>query len=103
MQFIRQFLEEEGRDPATLKISKRVYLAVNDNRERAEARLREWFGHHYGQAEMGSRVSIWGNKEQCLAELGTLVQAGAQHLLLNPVFDEWEHLEILAEEIVPNL
>ena len=103
MQLIRQFLEEEGRDPATLKISKRVYLAIGDNRERAEARLREWFGHHYGQAEMGSRVSIWGSKAECLDKLGELVEAGAQHLLLNPVFDEWQHLEVLAEGIVPHL
>jgi probable F420-dependent oxidoreductase len=101
VQQIRQFLEEERRDPATLKLSKRVYLAIDEDRARAEARLREWFGYHYGQPEMGSRVSIWGSKAECLDKLGELVQAGAQHLLLNPVFDEMAHLELLAEEVVP--
>jgi alkanesulfonate monooxygenase SsuD/methylene tetrahydromethanopterin reductase-like flavin-dependent oxidoreductase (luciferase family) len=101
VQQIRQFLEEERRDPATLKLSKRVYLAIDEDRARAEARLREWFGYHYGQPEMGSRVSIWGSKAECLDKLGELVQAGAQHLLLNPVFDEMAHLELLVEEVVP--
>jgi hypothetical protein len=35
--------------------------------------------------------------------LGELVQAGAQHLMLNPVFDEMNHLELLAQEVVPKL
>jgi hypothetical protein len=30
-----------------------------------------------------------------------LVGAGATHLMLNPVFDEMEHLEIVAKEIAP--
>ena len=28
-----------------------------------------------------------------------LVRAGARHFLLNPVFDEMEHLEVLADVI----
>jgi hypothetical protein len=34
-------------------------------------------------------------------KLSELVEAGATHLMLNPVFDEIEHLEIIAEEIAP--
>ncbi len=100
---IQQYLEEEGRDPETFRISKRVYLAVDDNKERAEERLREWFGRYYGRPEMAPRVSIWGSRDECLDKLGILVQAGAKHLMLNPVYDEMEHLELLAEEIVPYL
>jgi probable F420-dependent oxidoreductase len=100
---LQQYLEELGRDPETFGISKRVYLAIDDNRDRAETRLREWFGYYYGNAEMGSRVSIWGGRDECLGKLGELVEAGAKHLILNPVFDEMEHLELLSEEIVPHL
>jgi probable F420-dependent oxidoreductase len=100
---IRQYLEEEGRDPETFGISKRVYLAVDRNHEQAEKRLREWFGHYYGKPDMAPRVSIWGSRDECLDKLGVLVQAGAKHLLLNPVYNEMEHLDLLAEEIVPYL
>ena len=100
---IRQYLEEEGRDPETFNISKRVYLAIDPDHEGAEKRLREWFGYFYGKPDMASRVSIWGTRDECLDKLGVLVQAGAKHLVLNPVYNVMEHLELLAEEIVPNL
>jgi alkanesulfonate monooxygenase SsuD/methylene tetrahydromethanopterin reductase-like flavin-dependent oxidoreductase (luciferase family) len=100
---LQHYLDEAKRDPATFAISKRVYLAVDHDRDRAEKRLREWFGVRYGNAEMASKVSIWGSRDECLNKLGELVTAGAQHVMLNPVFDELEHLELLAQDIVPQL
>lgn len=100
---VRSFLDEAKRDPATFTISKRVYIAVDHDRDRAERRLREWFGVRYKNVDMASRVSIWGSRAECTDKLGEIVQAGAQHLLLNPVFDEPEHLELLAQEVVPHL
>lgn len=100
---VRRFLDEAQRDPATFAISKRVYMAVDNDRDRAERRLREWFGLRYKNAEWAPRVSIWGSRAECTDKLGDLVQAGAQHLLLNPVFDEIEHLELLAQEVMPHL
>jgi probable F420-dependent oxidoreductase len=98
---LQRFLDEAQRD--AFAISKRVYIAIDTNRNRAEQRLREWFGVRYRNADMAPRVSIWGSQEECLNKLGELVQAGAQHLMLNPVFDEMTHLQQLAEEIVPQL
>jgi probable F420-dependent oxidoreductase len=100
---VRQFLDEARRDPATFTISKRVYIAVDPDHDRAERRLREWFGVRYKNADMASRVSVWGNRTECTDKLGEIVQAGAQHLLLNPVFDDMEHLELLAQEVIPHL
>jgi probable F420-dependent oxidoreductase len=100
---LQQFLDEAQRDPATFAISKRVYLAVDTDRDRAEKRLREWFGIRYRNADMASNVCVWGSRDDCLNQLGELVQAGAQHLMLNPVFDAMEHLELLAQEVVPKL
>jgi alkanesulfonate monooxygenase SsuD/methylene tetrahydromethanopterin reductase-like flavin-dependent oxidoreductase (luciferase family) len=65
--------------------------------------LRAWFGVRYKNADMASRVAVWGSKAECLDQLGALVKAGAQHLMLNPVFDEMQHVELLAQEIVPYL
>jgi probable F420-dependent oxidoreductase len=100
---LRRLLEEAKHDPAKFPISKRVYLAIDDNRERAEQRLRAWFGERYKNADMASRVSIWGSVAECVDKLGELVRAGAHHFLLNPVFDEMEHLEKLASEVMPRL
>jgi alkanesulfonate monooxygenase SsuD/methylene tetrahydromethanopterin reductase-like flavin-dependent oxidoreductase (luciferase family) len=100
---VRRFLEEAGRDPTTFAISKRVYMAVDDDRNRAERGLREWFAGYYRNADLAPRVSVWGSRAECIDKLGGLVRAGAQHLLLNPVFDEMGHLELLAREVVPHL
>jgi len=100
---LRRLLEEAKRDPATFPVSKRVYLALDDDRDRAERRLREWFGLRYKNADMAPRVSIWGGVAECVDKLSELVRAGAQHFLLNPVFDDSEHLEKLASEVMPRL
>ncbi len=100
---IRHFLEDAERDPATFAVSKRVYVAVDRDRGRAEQRLREWFGVRYKNVDMAARVSIWGSAGECLDKLGELVDAGAQHLMLNPVFDEIEQMELMAAEIIPRL
>lgn len=100
---VRRFLDEAGRDPADFTISKRVYVAVDPDRDRAERRLREWFGVRYKNADMGSQVSVWGSLDECRNKLGEIVAAGARHLLLNPVFDDLDHLELLAADVVPAL
>jgi probable F420-dependent oxidoreductase len=107
--FIKQFkilqglLEEANRAPDGFAVSKRVYIAVDGNRERAERRLCEWFGARYKRAEMAPRVSVWGGAAECIDKLGELMRAGARHLMLNPVFDELEHLELLAQDVISKL
>jgi probable F420-dependent oxidoreductase len=103
VELLRRFLDEAKRDPNKFPISKRVYIAVDNDRARAERRLRDWFGMRYKNADMAPRVSIWGSRAECIDKLGEIVRAGARHLLLNPVFDEMEHLELLASDVIPKL
>lgn len=98
-----QYLEEEGRDPASFPVSKRVYLIVDDNKARGERDIRKFFSRIYNNADLGPQVCLWGGRQECLDRLGEIVQAGAKHLLLDPLANEREHLELLSEEIVPYL
>jgi probable F420-dependent oxidoreductase len=100
---LRGFLDEVKRDPATFHFAKRVYLAVDNNKARGERRIMEWFAKRYKNADLGPRVSIWGSSAECTAKIQALVDAGAQRIVFNPMFDEMEHLEICAKEIMPNL
>jgi probable F420-dependent oxidoreductase len=102
-QTIRGLLDEAKRDPATFTISKRVYIAVDSNKSRAEERLRRWFGIRYHNADMAPRVAVWGGVNECLDRVAEIVGDGAEHLLLNSAFDHMEHLDLLAKEIVPHL
>jgi probable F420-dependent oxidoreductase len=96
---LRRFLDQENRNPAQFPISKRVYVAVDNDRSRAQRRLEQWFALRYKRAEMAAQVSLWGGRQECIDKLNELVHAGAQHLMLNPVFDEMEQLELLGELI----
>jgi len=100
---IRQFLDETKRDPAMFGVAKRVYLAVDGDKARGERRIREWFGRRYKNADLGPRVSIWGGANECTERIREIVRAGAQLIVFNPMFDEMEHLEICAKEIMPHL
>jgi probable F420-dependent oxidoreductase len=100
---IRDLLAEAKRDPATFHFAKRVYLAVDSDEARGERRIREWFGRRYKNADLGPKVSIWGGAAKCTERIQEIIKAGAQHIVFNPMFDEMEHLEICAKEIMPHL
>ena len=100
---VEMYLEESGRDPSTFAVSKRVYVALDNNEKRAETRLREWFGRRYGNAEMASEVSVWGSADRCIEELAKVTSAGAEMVLLNTAFDDIEQLEALAQDVIPHI
>ena len=99
----KMYLEEAGRDPGSFTISKRVYVAVDNDEDRAEGRLKEWFGKRYGNAAMASQVAVWGSTAKVTEELAKITGAGAEMVLLNPAFDDMEHLDALAEEVIQHI
>jgi probable F420-dependent oxidoreductase len=100
---IRDILTEAKRDLTTFRFAKRVYLAVDNDEARGERRIREWFGRRYKNADLGPKVSIWGSAAKCTERIQEIVKAGGQQIVFNPMFDEMEHLDICAEEIMPHL
>jgi len=100
---IRDMLAEAKRDAATFHFAKRVYMAVDNDEARGERRIREWFARRYKNADLGPKVSIWGSAAKCTEQIQAIVKAGAQQIVFNPMFDEMEHLEICAKEIMPHL
>ncbi len=100
---LRRLLQEAKRDPAAFPVAKRVYIAVDRDKARAGKRLTEWFGAFYGKPQMAEEVSVSGPPQECIEALKQVVAAGARMLMLNPVFDELEQLEVFASEIAPKL
>lgn len=98
---LRDLLAGAGRDPEAFPVGKRVYIAIDSDRERAGRRLAEWFGAFYGRAEMAGEVAVWGDVATCAEGLARVVDAGARLLLLNPVFDDRQHLEAFAADLAP--
>jgi probable F420-dependent oxidoreductase len=93
---VAEALREAGRDPAAFPVAKRVYLAVEDTPERARERLTPVLDGLYGHAGLTERVGVCGTVEQCAEELRRLSAAGADELLLHPLYDPLDQLEALA-------
>jgi probable F420-dependent oxidoreductase len=100
---LRGYLAEGGRDPMSFPVSKRVYIAVDENEARGRARLREWFTAFYGNGALAGQVAVCGGPRECLDQLAEVVAIGASLLILNPVFDETQQLGRIVAEIVPKL
>lgn len=96
-RLLRQELEDAGRDPATYPLSKRVFVAVDDDPAVAQEMLRRWFGEVYRNADLAATSGIGGTVEQVRERVAELVDAGAHHVLLNTVGRYDEQLEAVAE------
>ena len=103
VEVIRSELERIGKSESEFTISKRVYVAIDDDEERAKARLSSWFGAHYGNADLSAHVSVWGSVAKCIEGIQQVVNSGAEMLMFNPVFDHMDHLEKLRYQVIPEL
>ncbi|MFG2078343.1 LLM class flavin-dependent oxidoreductase [Nonomuraea maritima] len=94
VRVLKAELEQAGRDPETFGVAKRVYVSVGE-RDRIGDELRRI----YGTADS----AVAGSPDECVQGLREVIEAGADLVLLDPMTDEAEQLERLAEEVLPAL
>jgi probable F420-dependent oxidoreductase len=99
---VREALAEFGRDPASFRFAKRVYIHVDDDAARARERLDAALARHYGRSGW-SEVFVVGPPADCIAGLREVVDAGAELILLNTLVDDTAQMERLAAEVMPAL
>jgi probable F420-dependent oxidoreductase len=102
---VRRELDAQQRDPSSFSIAKRVYIHVDDDAERARGHVRAALTRIYGE-EMGGRlepVGVSGPPDRCVEGVQAVADAGAELILLNPVFDQAEQVERLAAEVMPHV
>lgn len=105
---LRAFLDEAGRDPATLPLSKRVYIAVDRDERRAKQRLDEFFAARYPwqirrNPDFVADICAWGNPARVAEALARVARVGAGTLILNPLWDFEEQMQALAAEVIPGV
>jgi probable F420-dependent oxidoreductase len=93
---LREELAALGRGDG-FTISKRIYIGIDDDERRAAHRFDEYLARVYGVTGPPAEVGVIGSAGRCREALSWVVDAGAQHLALTPVFDDEEQLERLAE------
>ncbi|HZQ77064.1 MAG TPA: LLM class flavin-dependent oxidoreductase [Acidimicrobiia bacterium] len=100
---VREALAEQGR--TDFRIAKRVYLAVDDDVVRARERLSAALERLYSFFGVGdlTPVAVYGPPAACIEGLAAVAEAGAEMILLNPLFDEAEQMERLAADVMPHV
>jgi probable F420-dependent oxidoreductase len=96
---LKEALAARGRDPENFPISKRIFMAVDDNPAVARRELNRWFTDVYHNPAGTDASGIHGTPEQVRARLEEIVAMGANHLMLNPVSCFGEQVEALAEVV----
>jgi probable F420-dependent oxidoreductase len=99
---VREALAEAGRDPASFRIAKRVYIAVDDDPARARRLAAEGLRQIYGTGEL-EPVAVAGPPEACVEGIRRVAEAGAELVLFATFPDQGQQMERLAAEVVPAL
>ena len=94
---VQELLAADGRTQKEFPISKRVYLAIDDDEDRALRRLTEWSADYYGNPDVPARAAIWGSAAKVQEQLAQWSELGVDEFVLNPVYDYERHAEQLAE------
>jgi probable F420-dependent oxidoreductase len=102
---VREALAELGRDPAAFPIAKRVYIAVDDDPDRAHRRMTEALERLYGDFGLPGldELAVTGPPDACVHGVREVIEAGAELVLFTTLFDEDEQMERIATEIVSAL
>jgi probable F420-dependent oxidoreductase len=96
---LREALQKAGRDPGAFPISKRIFIAVDENPAVARAELHRWYSEVYHNPAGTDASGIHGTPDHVRERLEEMVAMGANHLLLNPVSRHVEQLDALAEVV----
>ena len=81
-----------------------MYVAIDDNGSRARQRMNEEMEQLYGRRSADIEVAaVAGTPDDCAAALREVVAAGAELILFTAMFEQAEHAERLAAEVIPRL
>jgi len=104
VEIVRAALAEAGRAADSFPIAKRVYIAIDEDAERARTRmnaaLEGIYGHRVPAIEA---AAVAGTTADCIREVNQVAAAGAELILFTALFDQREQMEQLAAAVLPKL
>jgi alkanesulfonate monooxygenase SsuD/methylene tetrahydromethanopterin reductase-like flavin-dependent oxidoreductase (luciferase family) len=94
-----------GFGPGEFPIAKRVYIGIDPSSgERARDRMNEALAQVYGaRVPAIEAAAVTGTVAECVEGVKAVAEAGAEMILFTPLYGNFEHLELIAEQIIPAL
>lgn len=103
MSILRSFMAKEGKNQDDFPLSKRIYVAVDPDKDRALRYLEAMMGFIYGDPTLASKVSLYGDREEVAEGLREVMAEGVDLILLAPAFDPKGQAKLFADQILPTL
>ncbi|MGD0701574.1 MAG: LLM class flavin-dependent oxidoreductase [Trebonia sp.] len=111
VQVVREALAEDpagrrpGFGPGEFPIAKRIYLGIDQvSGRRAKDRMNEALAGLYGaRVPAIESAAVAGTVAECVDGIQAVIAAGAQMILFTPLYDINEHMELIADLIIPAL
>jgi probable F420-dependent oxidoreductase len=104
VQIVRGALAEAGRPAGDFPIAKRVYIAIDEDAERARSRTNAALERIYGvRVPAIEAAAITGTAADCVREVDQVAAAGAELILFTALFDQREQMEQLAATVLAKL
>jgi alkanesulfonate monooxygenase SsuD/methylene tetrahydromethanopterin reductase-like flavin-dependent oxidoreductase (luciferase family) len=92
-----------GKDPDALVAGRLLYIAADEDRDRARKTLRLFLHGYYGPTFDVDQHAIFGPPAEVAARLREQVDAGLTHLMLGVPTLDLAHLRRVAEQVAPTL
>lgn len=102
-RIVRGGARAAGKNPDDLIAGRLLYVAVDDDRAKAQAELTQFLHGYYGAGFDVEKHAIFGPPGEVAARLREQVDAGISHLMLGVPSLDLAHLRRLAEEVAPAL
>ncbi len=103
---VRNFAEEAGKDPDTLKSINQLPIYVGKTREEVEAPMVEWLKTEWdfaGWSDSTTDSAVLGTVDDCIEQIQAHLDAGCQQITLVPYKFDMEQIELIAAEILPKI
>jgi alkanesulfonate monooxygenase SsuD/methylene tetrahydromethanopterin reductase-like flavin-dependent oxidoreductase (luciferase family) len=94
-----------GFGPGEFPIAKRVYLGVDQVAgSRAREAMNDALARMYGaRVPAIESAAVAGTVAECVDGVRAVIEAGAEMILFTPLYDNAEHMELIADRIIPAL
>lgn len=101
----RKCVEILRQQPRRVRIAKRIYLTLHEDRSRAREIMESQLQRVYAGFGLENLldVAVYGTVADVVAGVREVIEAGAELVLLHPLSDELQQIERLAREVVPAL
>jgi probable F420-dependent oxidoreductase len=104
VQIVRAALAQAGRPAGSFPIAKRVYIAVDDDSQRARKRINAALEGIYGRRVPAiEAAAIAGTAAECIREVNQVAAAGAELILFTALSGQREQMERLAATVLPEI